>query len=38
MVGSKDSRGSIFILDLIKYKALLSLPYQASFSASIVGL
>ena len=24
--------------DLIKYKALLSLPYQTSFSISIVGL
>jgi len=27
MVSDKDSEGSIFILDLIKYKALLSLPY-----------
>jgi len=24
--------------DLIKYEALLNLPYQAGFSASVVGL
>ena len=24
--------------DLVKYEALLSLPYQAGFSASVVGL
>jgi len=38
MVGSKGSGGSISILDLIKYEALLDLPYQAGFSTSIVGL
>jgi len=38
MVGSKGSGGSISISDLIKYKALLNLPYQAGFSASVVGL
>jgi len=38
MVGGKGSGGSISMLDLIKYEALLNLPYQAGFSASVVGL
>jgi len=38
MVGGKGSGGSISMSDLIKYEALLNLPYQAGFSASVVGL
>ena len=38
MVSSKGSGGSISILDLIKYNALLNISYKASFSAFIIGL
>jgi len=35
---SEDLGGSISTLDLVKYKALLNVSYQASFSAFVVGL